>query len=106
MPPPKDPNAPTCRVTVDLSEDEGLFVDQLAAYRNALAFEQNGKELKVKWKRKLMTEDLVTNQIVQQRIDLALLFKAVGPFPSDPEDEVVMREYAKRANAWLSKRAK
>lgn len=103
MPNLRDPNAPRVRVTIDLTEEQAEFVDRFASYRNELALEQNGVELKVKWKRKLMTEDLVKNAITQENVDLELLHKALGPFPGTKAE---MKEYAKHAKAWLAKRGK
>lgn len=102
VPTPRNPNDPRIRVNIDLSDVETGFVDHYAVYRNAVALEQ-GEPLHVKWKRKSITESLISNQIAQERKDLAKMFKAIGPWP---ETEAEMREYAKRAIAWRSKQGK
>jgi hypothetical protein len=105
VPTPRDPSEHLNRISVDLNDDETAFVDQFAAYKNAMAVVQN-ETLRVKWKRKSMGENLLQNQIVAQRFEMAAQFKAVGPLPADPEDDAANQDYARRVLAWQKKRAK
>ena len=93
------------RWTVEQPDEDSLFLEQMSSYRNALAAAQ-GVPLRKKLNRKKLSESMIAAQISAMRSELDAMFKALGPFPSDPEDEVANRAYAKRAIAWSTKHTK
>ncbi len=100
---PRDPSEPLTRVSVDLSKDEAAFVDRFATYKNAMAVVQN-ETLRVKWKRKSIAENLLSNQVKAQQWEMRAIFKACGPLPSGGMKEMV--EYVEKVLAWQAKRTK
>lgn len=106
MPPLRNPNDPTIRVTIELTPEQASFVDRFSAYLNALFYVENEKKLRVQWKRKSTSESFVDNQVTAQSVEMKAMFKAIGEIPAAESDSEEMLEYAKKAASWKKKRAK
>lgn len=98
------------RLLLDVPKVELVFIEQYAAFRNAVAAAQ-GKKLKRHWSRKSMAEQFLADQAEMLRTQLSQMFTEVGPFPQfDPDDQkanrAAMEKYAKRVVAWAEKNTK
>lgn len=94
------------RLTLEIPESDAVFLDQFAAYRNALAKVQ-GKNLRRQWSRKRMAESLLAVQVDAARHQLAEMFAACGPFPAltgdSKKDAEAMEKFARSVLKWDAK---
>ena len=89
------------RMTLDVRARDAELVGKFAAYRNALAAVQ-GKQLRKKWSRKQMAENMFALQCEALRHQLAQMVAELGELP-DSDDSDAMEQYAKRVLAWNQK---
>lgn len=92
------------RISLDVRASDYVLLDQIAAYRNALARAQN-KKLRKQWTRKSMAESMLAIQCDALRVQLAEMKEALGSLP-DGKDDTAMEKYARRVLAWDKKQSK
>jgi hypothetical protein len=90
--------------TIQVSEEDSLFLKRYAAYRTALA-RLTGEKLpsEGRWSRKNLSESLLAAKCDELRDQLEEMFKACGPIPepgADKESKAEMSRYAARVFAW------
>lgn len=92
----------TTSYTVDVSDRDAAFFEQVAQYRNAIALAKDGKPLRRKWTRKTITESVISGGADSLRKQFAEMVAALGEMP-DGADEPGMLRYAKRVLTWFAK---
>lgn len=85
------------RVTIDLSDEDFVYLEKLAAYRNALA--EAEKRRITPWSRKGLCESYVAAGALNSRKKLSEQFAACGELP-DAKDEKAVAAYVAKVIAW------